>query len=226
MDIKLNKYIIIIAAICTIIPLNLIIIVMNSDIMQLVLLYVPMIIGYILYFIQYKKYSNKQQKLLKTAVCISIVNILAGIWNGYSASRDTDSIITLDGILSLLLFETTYFCHRILSLLLCIKLLKNNYSKIKTIIIIGIVVAGLIVFPNVWNKSTYLEMKANKIFGDNYCTGMHYKGEFNREIPWTCQLCGYSTDVTHSDENVPIICYPCSLYTGRCMECGLPEKDD
>lgn len=227
MDIKLNKYIIIIAAICTIIPFNLIIITF-SNIMTVILLYLPVIIGYILYFIQYKKYTNKQQKLLKITVCISIIYILAGIWGYFSSQKDINTFndITLGMVIGMALFYITYFLTRLLSLILCINLLKKDYSKIKTIVVIGIVIAVFILLPNVWNKSTYLEIKASKIFGDNYCTGTHYKGEFNRQIPWTCQLCGYSTDVTHSDENVPIICYSCSLSTGRCMECGLLEKDD
>ena len=54
MNTKLNKYLITIAAICTIIPLNIIII--ESGITNYMLLYVPMIIGYMLYFTQYEKY--------------------------------------------------------------------------------------------------------------------------------------------------------------------------
>lgn len=59
MNSKPNKYLIIMGAICTIIPLNILLI--GSGINNAILVYVPMVIGYMLYLVQYKKYSEKQK---------------------------------------------------------------------------------------------------------------------------------------------------------------------
>lgn len=221
---KLNKLIVILAAICTIIPLN--IIIRKSDIMNYIILYLPMIIGYIFYFMQYKIYSNKQKRLLNVATCIGIVNILTGLWtqNLSNTQYNSFNIIGLDMFIAYLMFYVSYFFHRIISLVLCIKLLKNNLSKSKIFIILAIVSIIFVVFLKVGTKYNSSSIK-EKMFGTNYCTGEHYKGEFIRNIPWECQICGYSTDVINSDKNVPIICFSCSLSTGRCMECGLLQKD-
>lgn len=223
---KQNKYLITIGAICTIIPLNILII--KRGITNYILLYLPMIIGYILYFTQYKNYSNKQNKLFKTAFYISIVNIISGIWTEYTSNIhiNTFNDIGLDMFIAPLLFNISYFGHRIFSILLCVNVLKDKLSETKIFIIIGFVIVGLIFLPKVCNPYNYSNLKGEKVFGDDYCKGTHYKGEFAREIPWECVLCGHSTDVTNPYENVPIICFGCSISTGRCMECGLLEGNN
>lgn len=158
MNSKLNKYVIIIAVICTIIPLNIIII--KSGFMNYLFLYVPMIIGYILYFIQYKQYSNNQKRILNIATCFSIINLLAGLWE-YSTSKihiNTFGDISLDMVIAPLLFSISYFGHRIVSLILCIKLIRNEYSKIKIMIIIVIIIIALILLPQIFNPYNYAKI--------------------------------------------------------------------
>ena len=53
MNTKINKCIILIGAICTIIPLE----ISTSSIIKYILSYLPMLIGYMLYFEEYKKYA-------------------------------------------------------------------------------------------------------------------------------------------------------------------------
>ena len=58
MESKINKSIILISNICTVIPFNIIIRVSDVFINYLIL-FLPMIIGYILYFTQYKYLSYR-----------------------------------------------------------------------------------------------------------------------------------------------------------------------
>lgn len=216
MNIKINKILIIIAVIATIIPFN-VLISRAGSINEMLLLFVPMCVGYMLYFSQYEKYSDKQKKIFKIALYAGIINIITGIWNEY------DNEISFITFIFAFLFYISYFIHRIYSLLLCMNILKNKWSKTKVIITLIIASIAFWIFIIICSKLPNFRAKIE--FGESYCTREHYKGEFIREIPWKCELCGYSTEVINPNENVPIICFTCSIKTGRCMECGQLEKN-
>ena len=120
---KINKRIIFIGMICTIIPLG----ISTSSIIKYILSYLPMLIGYMLYFEEYKKYSDKQKKLFKTAVYISIMHIFAGMWGGFIINTHTSTFsIGFDELIAYSIFYISYFVHRIFSMWLCINVLKDK----------------------------------------------------------------------------------------------------
>ena len=218
----MKKILTIIALIFTIIPLNMIF-VAHDNILNLVILFTPMIIGYLLYLSQSKNFSDDQKKILKWSLISAGLNILFGIWATYTSSiRISEfSDISLSMVLAPVFFTVTYFVHRILSIILCINIIKPNWRKLAYVPIVLIIIISLIFLPNILDE--YNNIKDDIIFGNEYCSDDHYEGEFERELPWKCKLCGYKSDVSPY-ENVPIICFSCSLYTHRCMQCGLLTK--
>ncbi len=129
MESKINKSIILISNICTVIPFNIIIRVSDVFINYLIL-FLPMIIGYILYFTQYKYLSYRYKKLLYIAILFGIINLLSGFYylyyNSENYSRTWNNLLTWSDILYIILFYSSYFIHRLLSLILSIKILTNK----------------------------------------------------------------------------------------------------
>ena len=92
-------------------------------------------------------------------------------------------------------------------------------KKMKVILLIVFFIVGLSMFSFVHSRVS----SGNKIYGDGYCNTNHYlESAGDAFTNWTCGLCGKTA--TNPDTKVPKICNMCSLFTGRCDQCGKLEK--
>lgn len=90
--------------------------------------YIPLIIGYILFFIFFITYTKKQKKLMIIALITCLVNVLTSL-----VPVDVNIIHSWLGILfyfiNVIMFFITYFALRILCLIVGIGILKTNKKK-------------------------------------------------------------------------------------------------
>ena len=127
---KKNITILIIAAILTIVPFSLII---KGDYVY-ISFYLPRIIGFILWFTQYRFFTKKQKVLFKIIIYLGIVYALSDFYlNALPHHFNTFSDIGLDYILVVFIYGLTLWIPWILSIILNILLFipkkQKNESK-------------------------------------------------------------------------------------------------
>lgn len=128
MNNKINKLIIVIAGICTIIPF--IIALRTSSITtNYLIIYIPILVGYMLYFTQYRRFCHGEKILLYIAVGLGAINLLTEIlYTCYFDNMQRTNILEWFDLLYIVLFYPTFFAHRLFSLILCIKVLRRKNS--------------------------------------------------------------------------------------------------
>lgn len=128
MNNKINKVIIVISGICTIIPF-IVALRTNSSTTNHLIVYIPVLVGYMLYFTQHKHYCYREKILLYIAVGLSVINLLTEVlYTCYFDNIESTTSSQWFALLYIVLFYPTFFAHRVFSLILDIKVLKRKNS--------------------------------------------------------------------------------------------------
>lgn len=88
---------------------------------------------------------------MRIACYIATVNIVSAIWRECIGDIhiNTFGAIPLDMLIAAKLLDMSYVVHRIFSVLLCINVLKSNWSKAKILLVIVIGIIIWILFTNI-----------------------------------------------------------------------------
>lgn len=130
----MKKKIIVLAMVFTILPFNLLI-KDKYDVQGMgISYYIAIVIGYILFFINFRNYTKKQKKILIIALIICILHFfsvgLQGILDLNINHCNTGTMSDLGPyIISGIIFYFTYFINRILCLILGVSILRNHLKS-------------------------------------------------------------------------------------------------
>ena len=126
---KINNYMVLIASILVIIPLNMFIRTVDSYI-DLFVYFIPAFLGYLIFFSQYNLFNDKNKKIFKILVCTTLGGLISILWTRYIDYYDSWKTNTMSDlgnyILPTIVLFLSYFAQRILCIIFVVKLYRKN----------------------------------------------------------------------------------------------------